>query len=112
VRRTGRLTFHPFTSPPALATSTTVTRVGGTGPTMVGIPKRLLADGGIGDEDAVYARLMEVHAGLSPAASEILNARLVLILANHIADQSVLAAAIAQAMDGLDPSARRPRGGE
>jgi len=36
----------------------------------------------------------------------------VLILANHIADQSVLAAAIAQAMDGLDASARRPRGGE
>ncbi|NBB71861.1 MAG: DUF2783 domain-containing protein [Alphaproteobacteria bacterium] len=79
---------------------------------MVGIPKRLLADAGVGDEDAVYARLMEVHAGLSPGASEILNARLVLILANHIGDESVLAAAIAQAMDGLEPSARRPRGGD
>jgi hypothetical protein len=76
---------------------------------MVGIPKRLLADVDLGGDDAVYARLAEVHAGLSPGASEILNARLVLILAAHVGDESVIAAAIAQAMDGLDPEARRPR---
>lgn len=76
---------------------------------MVGIPKRLLVDTGLDDADAIYARLMEVHEGLSPGASEILNARLVLILANHIGDEHVLAEAIAEAMNGLDPTARPPR---
>ncbi len=75
---------------------------------MVGIPKRLWVDTGLDDADAIYTRLMEMHAGLSPGASEILNARLVLILASHIGDEQVLASAIAEAMDGLDPAARRP----
>jgi hypothetical protein len=77
---------------------------------MVGIPERLLADAAIGDADAVYARLLEMHAALSPAASAILNARLVLILADHIGDERVLADAIGRAMDDLEPSARRPGG--
>ncbi len=79
---------------------------------MVGIPKRLLADAGIGADDAVYGRLLEIHAGLSPGASEILNARLVLILANLVGDERRLQAAIAQAMEGLDPAAERPRAGD
>jgi hypothetical protein len=69
----------------------------------------LLADAGIGAEDALYTRLLEVHEGLSPGASEILNARLVLILANLVGDERRLQAAIAQAMEGLDPDAERPR---
>ena len=76
---------------------------------MVGIPKRLLADAGVGAEDVVYTRLLEVHAGLSPGASEILNARLVLILAGLVGDERRLQEAIAQAMAGLDPRASRPR---
>lgn len=75
---------------------------------MVGIPKRLVAEAGIAAESGVYARLLEVHADLSPGASEILNARLVLILASLVGDERRLEAAIAQAMAGLDPDAQRP----
>lgn len=74
---------------------------------MVGVPKRLLAETGVGAEDTVYARLVEMHEGLSPAASEVLNARLVLILATMIGDETRLRAAIAQAMEGLDPDLSR-----
>ncbi len=76
---------------------------------MVGIPKNLLQDvGGAASEDAIYARLMAAHDGLSPGASEILNARLVLILANLVGDERALRDAIVQAMEGLDPAAGRP----
>lgn len=79
---------------------------------MVGVPKRLLAEAGVGAEDTVYARLVEMHEGLSPAASEVLNARLVLILATMLNDETSLREAIAQAMEGLDPDLPRvDRGG-
>ncbi len=47
--------------------------------------------------DAAYHLLVQAHAGLSTEASARLNARLVLILANHIGDISVLEEAIALA---------------
>ena len=40
--------------------------------------------------DDFYARLLEAHDGLSKAESDALNARLVLILSNHIGDHDVL----------------------
>lgn len=49
------------------------------------------------DPDALFAALMEVHRGLSPDASRRLDARLILLLANHIGDAAVLAEAIAAA---------------
>jgi hypothetical protein len=76
---------------------------------MVGVPKRLLADAGVGADDAIYARLVEVHERLSPGASEILNARLVLILAKLVGDERCLQEALAEAMEGLDPDAPRIR---
>lgn len=76
---------------------------------MVGIPKRLLADVGGDDADAFYARLLAAHEGLSPGASEILNARLVLILATMLDDEHRLHDAIVQAMEGLDPDTPRPK---
>jgi len=42
------------------------------------------------DPDALYAAIIEAHAGLSDADSAALNARLVLLLANHIGDESVV----------------------
>jgi len=42
------------------------------------------------DGDAVYEALLAAHAGLSPAESHTLNARLVLLLANHIGEKSEL----------------------
>ncbi|MCX8132425.1 MAG: DUF2783 domain-containing protein [Roseococcus sp.] len=58
---------------------------------------RLSTEPRLADPDAVYALLMEAHRGLDEAASRMLDARLVLILANHIGDAQVLAEAIALA---------------
>ena len=49
------------------------------------------------DPDAAYESLVAAHRGLSEAESAGLNARLVLILANHIGDAVVLQEAIALA---------------
>lgn len=46
------------------------------------------------DPDRFYDTLMAVHDGLSKAESDALNARLILILANHIGDEEVLNAAL------------------
>ena len=44
--------------------------------------------------DDFYAALIAAHEGLSDEESEAFNARLILILANQIGDQSVLEAAL------------------
>lgn len=47
--------------------------------------------------DAVYASLLAAHEGLSAEQSHALNARLLLILINHLGDADLLAEAIALA---------------
>ncbi len=47
--------------------------------------------------DAFYDALIHAHEGLSDAQSEQLNARLVLLLANHVGDLDVLREALALA---------------
>ncbi|QCI67542.1 DUF2783 domain-containing protein [Phreatobacter stygius] len=49
------------------------------------------------DPDSAFRLLVEAHRGLSETESADLNARLVLLLANHIGDADVLAEAIAAA---------------
>lgn len=49
--------------------------------------------------DESYARLIATHDGLDEAQSHALNARLVLILMNHIGDEAVLAQAMRLARD-------------
>ena len=44
--------------------------------------------------DDFYAELLATHEGLSNDASGALNARLVLVLANHIGDRAVLSDAL------------------
>ncbi len=51
------------------------------------------------DPDDFYARLIAMHRGLDEAASARCNARLILLLANHIGDAEVLAAALAAARE-------------
>jgi hypothetical protein len=46
------------------------------------------------DPDGLYAAIIEAHAGLADADSAALNARLVLLLANHIGDEAVLREAL------------------
>jgi hypothetical protein len=48
----------------------------------------------IRDVDGFYSELIAAHDGLEKAESDDLNARLVLILANHIGDRGVLRQAI------------------
>lgn len=54
----------------------------------------------IPDPDGFYAELLGAHDGLSDEDSTALNARLVLILANHIGDRAVLTEALAAAAKG------------
>ncbi|MEQ9695360.1 DUF2783 domain-containing protein [Shimia sp. SDUM112013] len=47
--------------------------------------------------DDFYAELIAAHEGLSDADSQALNARLVLVMANHIGDRATLSQALAAA---------------
>lgn len=51
----------------------------------------------IDDPDGFYQDLIKTHQGLSDEESAALNARLILILANHIGDRNVLRSAFAAA---------------
>jgi hypothetical protein len=57
----------------------------------------------LADPDGFYAALMEAHRGLDPETSRRLDARLVILLANHIGDAEALREAIALAREGLAP---------
>jgi hypothetical protein len=46
------------------------------------------------DHDGFYADLLSVHKGLDDSESQRLNARLIMILANHIGDRAVLKEAL------------------
>lgn len=51
------------------------------------------------DADDVYADLLAAHEGLSKEQSDALNARLILILANHIGDRETLREALRLSRD-------------
>ena len=51
--------------------------------------------------DAFYAELLQAHDGLTETQSAMLDARLVLLLANHIGDLGVLRAALRAGRAGL-----------
>lgn len=55
----------------------------------------------VGDPDGLYAAIIDAYSDLSDADSVALNARLVLLLANHIGDAAVLGEAIATARRSL-----------
>ncbi|MDP3798191.1 MAG: DUF2783 domain-containing protein [Polaromonas sp.] len=55
------------------------------------------------DADAFYESLLDAHQGLSREQSELLNARLILLMANQIGNTAVLQACIAAAGE---PAAR------
>jgi predicted metal-dependent hydrolase len=68
----------------------------------------LLTDSRFPDPDLAYRALIEAHRGLSDEASAALNTRLVLLLANHIGDQEVLAEALRLAKGTLPQAAEGP----
>lgn len=58
--------------------------------------------------DEVYQRLIELHQGLDEAASRRADARLVLILINHIGDADTVLDAIAVAGRVARPAQEEP----
>jgi len=55
----------------------------------------------IDDPDDFYARLIALHADLSTEQSQMLNSKLVLVLANHIGDRQVLDEVLEMARDHI-----------
>jgi hypothetical protein len=53
------------------------------------------------DADALYADIIDAHTGLSMEESAALNARLVLLLANHIGDRGIVGEALMTARTSL-----------
>lgn len=59
----------------------------------------LITESNIPDPDGFYERLIAAHRDLKENQSAALNSRLILLLANHIGDMSVLIQAIDAASD-------------
>ena len=62
---------------------------------------QLMTDSNIAQPDDFYEALIDAHKDLSDADSQMLNAKLILLLANHIGDMSVLREALAAARSDL-----------
>ena len=60
----------------------------------------------IASPDDFYEALLSIHRGLAPEQSRQVDARLILLLSNHIADLSVLRQAMARAREGIVPAGR------
>jgi hypothetical protein len=56
----------------------------------------------IADPDLFYETLIETHRGLTDEQSQMVNARLILLLANHIGDMDVLREALSAAREGIE----------
>jgi hypothetical protein len=54
--------------------------------------------------DDFYDELIGLHRGLTEAQSALVNAKLILLLANHVGDPGILRAAMAAAREGVEPS--------
>ena len=55
----------------------------------------LIQTANLRDPDGFYAEFVAAHQGLSDEQSELLNARLILIFANHVGDPQILREALA-----------------
>lgn len=64
----------------------------------------LITEPNLGNPDDFYEALIEAHRDLSVPESHALNARLVLLLANHIGELTVLRQALTAARDSASTS--------
>lgn len=62
---------------------------------------RLNTDSNLPSPDDFYEALIDMHRGLSDEQSQLANAKLILLLANHIGDMSVLQEALRAAREDL-----------
>lgn len=63
--------------------------------------QRLVTDLNIADPDAFYQELMDLQRDLPEEALRVVNAKLILLLANHIGDAEVLSEAMRLARDDV-----------
>ena len=63
--------------------------------------KRLNLQPGLSRPDDFYNALMDMHRNLSEEQSQLANAKLILLLANHIGDKQTLEEALKIAAEGL-----------
>jgi len=61
----------------------------------------LVTDPNIRAPDDFYEALILLHRDLTEAQSALVNAKLILLLANHVGDAAVLRAAMAAAREGV-----------
>ena len=66
--------------------------------------ERLTTEPNLAARDDFYERLIAARRGLDEAQSAMVNAKLVLLLANHVGDADVLAEAIAAAREDVASS--------
>jgi len=61
----------------------------------------LITDNNFTQPDDFYEALISIHSDLTPEQSEALNARLVLLMANHIGDLSIINQAMTLARSSI-----------
>ena len=71
-------------------------------------PTHLRTEPRLPDPDAFYESLIEMHRGLTEAGSAFVNAKLVLLLANHIGELDVLREAMALAQQDVPGAEAAP----
>lgn len=67
------------------------------------MPARLITEPHIPRADDFYEALIDMHRGLTTEQSDTVNARLILLLANHVGDLDVLTEAMRHARAGIEP---------
>jgi len=65
-------------------------------------PHKLNVQPALSRPDDFYNALVDMHRDLSTEQSQLANAKLILLLANHIGDQEALEEALKIASDGLN----------
>ena len=63
--------------------------------------ERLNIDPNLAAPDDFYEALIDMHRDLTPQQSELVNAKLILLLANHVGDLDVLREAMAHAREDV-----------
>jgi hypothetical protein len=71
---------------------------------------RLRTESHLAQPDDIYNLLIEAHRDLAPEQSRLLDAKLILLLANHIGDPALLVEAITLARSGLTAAAASSEG--
>ncbi len=70
---------------------------------------KLNTEPNLASPDDFYEALIDLHRGLTDEQSAAVNARLILLLANHVGDAEVLRDALLLARDPAPPATGRPQ---